>query len=127
MDCTEEDEGCEAFICLVIARCDTSELFEIAEEVFDEMPPSIHGEVTGDCVPAIRFRWDDGFGLCLAEQSTQTIVVEPLVGQQRFHVDACYQLGCCNTVVALPGKQNEADKFPERINEGNDLCRQSAA
>ena len=67
MDCSEEDEGCEAFIFLVITRCDASDLFEIAEEVLDEMPPSIHDKVTGDCVLSIRFRRDDGFGLCFAE------------------------------------------------------------
>lgn len=127
MDCSEEDEGFEAFICLVITRCDTSELFEITEEVLNEMPPSIHGEVTGDCVLAISFRRDDGFGLRFTKELTQSIVVEAFVGQQRLHVEAFDQAGCRYAVVALPGKQNEAGKISQRIDEGNDLCRQSAA
>jgi NAD(P)-dependent dehydrogenase (short-subunit alcohol dehydrogenase family) len=35
----------EALVGLVVARCDTAELLEFAEEVFDEMAPSIHMEV----------------------------------------------------------------------------------
>jgi hypothetical protein len=127
MDRAKEDESSEALIRLVVTRCDASELFEIAEEVLYEMPPAIHGEVAGDSVLAIRFRWDDGLGFCFAEQFTQTIVVEPLVGQQRLHVDAIDQVGCCDAVVALSGKQNEFGKVSERIDEGNDLCCQSAA
>lgn len=127
MDCTQEDEGGEAFVRLFVARCDASELFEIAEKILDEMPPAIHGEVTGDDVLAIRFRRDDGLGFGLAEQFTQTVVVEPLVGQQRLHVDAFYQVGCCDAVVTLSGKQNEAGEVSEPIDEGDDLCCQSAA
>lgn len=91
------------------------------------MPPSIHGEVARDRGLAIRFRWNDGQGLRFAEQFAQPIVVKSLVGQQRLHIDAIDQAGCCDAVVALSWKQNKAGKIPERIDEGNDLCRQSAA
>ncbi len=127
MDCAQKDKRFEAFICLVVTGCDASELFEIAEEVLDEMPPAIHGDITRDEVFAIRFRRDDGLGLRFAEYLTQTIVVKTLVGQQRLHVDAFDQVGCRYAVVALSGKQNEAGKISERIDEGDDLCRQAAA
>lgn len=127
MDRAQEDECGEALACLVVTRCDASELFEIAEAGLDEMPPSIHDEITMDEVLAIRFRRYDGLGLRFTEQFTQTIVVESLVGQQSLHVDAIDQVGCCDAVVALSRKQNEAGKISERINEGNDLCCQSAA
>lgn len=55
MDCAEEDECSEAFVCLVVTGCDAPELFEITEEVLDEMTPSVHGEVTGNGRLAIRF------------------------------------------------------------------------
>src|SRR5215217_2721337 len=126
MDRTEEDKSCEAFICLFVTRCYASELFEIAEEGLNEMPPAIHGEIARDAVFAIRFRRDDGLGLRFAKQFTQTIVVEPFVCQQRLHVDAFDQVGCCDAVVALSGKQSEAGKVSERIDEGDDLCRQAA-
>lgn len=81
MDRAQKDKGFEALICLVVTGCDASELFKIAEEVLDEMPPAIHGEITMDEVFAIRFRRYDGLDFCFAEHLTQTIVVEPLVGQ----------------------------------------------
>lgn len=127
MDCTKEDECGEAFIRLVVTCCDASELFEIAEEILDEMAPAIHGEVTWDGVLAIRFRRDDGLGFRFAEQFTQSIVVESLVGQQRLHVDAVDEAGCCDAVVALSRKQNEAGKVSERIDKCDDLCCQTAA
>lgn len=91
------------------------------------MAPAIHGEIARDDVLAIRFRWDDSLGLRLAEQFTQTIVVEPLVSQQRLHVDAFDQVGRCDTVVALSGQQNETGEVSERIDNSDDLCRQAAA
>ncbi len=77
MDCAQEDEGGDSFVSLFAARRDASDLFEIAEEILDEMPPTIHGEVTGYNALAIRFRRDDGLGFGLAEQFTQTVVVQP--------------------------------------------------
>jgi ornithine cyclodeaminase len=74
MDCAQEDECGEAFICFVIPCCDASELFEIAEEVLDEMPPAIHGEITRNEVLAIRFRRNDGLDFLFAEQLAQTDV-----------------------------------------------------
>lgn len=119
MDRAQKDNRFEALIRLVVTRCDASELFEIAEEIFGEVPPAIHGEVTGDGVLAIRFRRDDGLVFRFAEQFTQTIVVEPLVGQQRSHVYTVDQFGCCDAVVALSRKQNEAGKVSERIDKGD--------
>lgn len=127
MDGADEDGGCEAFVSLVVARCDSSELFELTEEILDEMPPAIHSEVTGDVVLAIGFWRDDGFGLRFGQQFTQAIVVKSLVGQQRLHVDAIDQVVCCDAVMALSGKQDETGKVTERIDEGDDLCRQAAA
>ena len=47
MDRAQEDKRFEALVGLFIARCDSSKLFEIAEEILDEMRPAIRGEVTG--------------------------------------------------------------------------------
>lgn len=127
MDCAQEDECGEAFICFVIPCCDASELFEIAEEVLDEMPPAIHGEITRNEVLAIRFRRNDGLDFLFAEQLAQTIVVESLVGQQRLHVDAFDQVWRGDAVVTLAGEQNEAGEVAECIDKRDDLRRQAAA
>lgn len=127
MDGTEEDESRETFIGLVISCRNTPELFEIAEEILDEMSPAIHSEVAGNRLLAVRFWRNDGLRLPDAEPFAQTIVVEALVSQQRAHVDALDQVLCGDAVVPLTGKQNEAGKISERIDKGDDLCRQAAA
>ncbi len=127
MDRAEEDERGKAFVGLVVAGCDASELFEITEEVLNEMSPAIHGEITRDELLAIRFRRDDSLGMRFGERLTQPIVVEPLVGQQRRHIDVFDQAGCCDAVVALSGKQDETGKISQPVDESDDLCCQSAA
>jgi hypothetical protein len=60
-------------------------------------------------------------------QLPQTIVVEPLVGQQRLHVHAIDQVGCGDAVVALSRQKNKAGKVSQSIDEGDGPCCQSNA
>ena len=56
-----------ALIGLFIAGSDTPECFEIAEEVFDEVPPAVGMEVAVDLPFAVRFGRDDGHGAPVVE------------------------------------------------------------
>ena len=57
--CDEMDHGCEAEISFVCAQRDALELLELAEEVFDQMPPFVHFLVDGERVGAARMLGDD--------------------------------------------------------------------
>lgn len=101
MGSAQEDECGKAFVGLVVSRRDSPELFEIAEEVFDEMPPAIHGEVACNGLLSIRLWRDDDFRLGFLKQVAQVIVVEALVGQKCLHIDAVDQVRRGNAVVTL--------------------------
>ena len=56
----EMNHSSEARVSFLISSSDTAELFEFAEEVFNEMAPAVHVEVTFDGLGPIGFRRDDG-------------------------------------------------------------------
>jgi hypothetical protein len=123
----QEDECGKAFVGLVVSRRDSPELFEIAEEVFDEMPPAIHGEVACNGLLSIRLWRDDDFRFGFLKQVAQVIVVEALVGQKCLHIDAVDQVRRGNAVVTLAWQENEPGEVAERIDKGDDLRRQTTA
>jgi hypothetical protein len=123
----QEDECGKAFVGLVVSRRDSPELFEIAEEVFDEMAPAIHGEVACNGLLSIRLWRDDDFRFGFLKQVAQVIVVEALVGQKCLHIDAVDQVRRGNAVVTLAWQENEPGEVAERIDKGDDLRRQTTA
>jgi hypothetical protein len=123
----QEDECGKAFVGLVVSRRDSPELFEIAEEVFDEMPPAIHGEVACNGLLSIRLWRDDDFRFGFLKQVAQVIVVEAFVGQKCLHIDAVDQVRRGNAVVTLAWQENEPGEVAERIDKGDDLRRQTTA
>lgn len=127
MGSAQEDECGKAFVGLVVSRRDSPELFEIAEEVFDEMPPAIHGEVACNGLLSIRLWRDDDFRFGFLKQVAQVIVVEALVGQKCLHIDAVDQVRRGNAVVTLAWQENEPGEVAERIDKGDDLRRQTTA
>lgn len=124
---SEEDEGLEALIGLFVSCGDASEPFEIAKEVFDEMTPSIHGEIARDWRLAICLGGDHSLCSDRVQQPAQPVVVEALVGKQGLHLDAVDQAVSGDAVMTLARQEREAGKRAERIDESDDLRRQAAA
>ena len=77
------DHGGEALIGLVGAHGDALELLELAEEVFDEMPPFVHLLVDSERLCTARMLGDDDLGAARVEIGDNGVAVERLVGDQR--------------------------------------------
>src|ERR1700682_6348187 len=77
--CGEMDHGGDALIGLVGAHSDAFELLELAEEVFDEMPPFVHLLVDGERLCATRMLGDDDLGAARVEFCDNGVTAERIV------------------------------------------------
>ena len=102
------DHRAVARVGLLIARCNSAEFLELAEEVFDQMAPFVHLEVAIDRVLSTRLGRNDGDGAPAVEFGAQPIVVEGLVGEQGADDDAGDQRFDADAVVPLTRQQDEA-------------------
>src|SRR5271166_2952646 len=119
------DHRAIACVGLLVARCNSSEFLELAEEVFDQMAPFVHLEVAIDRVLSIRFGWNDGDGAPAVELGAEPIVVEGFVGEQGASSDAGDQRFDADAVVLLTRQQGEARQIAERIDKRDDFGRQT--
>ncbi len=117
----------EVGVGFVVARGDAAELFEIAEEVLDQMAPAVHREVAGDGAHPVGFGRDDRQDAPVIEFGSQPIVVEAFVGEQSVEVEAGDKRFGAKAVVALTGQEQEAAQIAQGIDQGDDLCGQPAA
>ena len=115
-----------ALICFFVARGDSPECFEIAEEVFDEVPPAVGVEVTVDRSFTVRFGRDHSNGAPVVELRPEPVGVKGLVAQEHAEFHALDQRLYPNEIVGLPRQQNETNKISQRIHQRDDLRRQSA-
>jgi hypothetical protein len=116
----------ETRVSFLVSRSDTAELFEFAEEIFNEMAPAVHVEVTFDGLGPVGFRRDDDHGAAVVQFGAQPIHIEGFVGEQSFKVDALDQRCDTDTVVTLARHQDEARKIAQRIDQRQDFGRQAA-
>ena len=121
------NHGAVAFVGFFVARGDCPDCLDFAEEVFDEMAPSIDVEVAGDGLFPIGFGWNDGKCASLVQFGAQRIAVEGFVSQKRFERDVLDQRIDAYAVVTLAGHQNEAGQIAECIDQRQDFGRQSSA
>ena len=121
------DHGGEARVGLVVSGGDSAEGFEAAEEVLDEVAPLIHVEVARDGLAAIGFGRDDRDCPPLVQFGAQPIDIEGLVAEERGEVDVLDERFDAEAVVALTGQQGEASEIAERVDQRDDLGRQTAA
>jgi len=119
------DHSTEAHVSLVVTRRNSAERFESAKEVLDEMAPAISVEVAGYLLLSIGLGRDHGNGASIIQFSSKPIGIESFVGQEHVEVDGFDQRLDAGEVVTLPWKQHESDQVTQRVNESDDLCRQS--
>ena len=115
------DHGGEALIGFVGAERDAFELLELAEEVFDQMPPFVHFLVNGKRFCPARMLGDDDFGAARVEIGDDGVAVERLVGDQRAESDALKERRNANRIETLSGHEREAHEIAERIGERQDF------
>lgn len=120
------DQGFEALIGFASAHGDAFELFEFAEEVFDEMPPLVHLQVDVDGVDALRPLRDDDFRPALAQFLDDPVGVEGLVAEQGVERDPIDERRHADRVVAVSRQQHEAHEIAQGIAQREDLGRPPA-
>src|SRR5580692_8674028 len=121
------DHRREAFIGFLVACGHSTELFEVAEEIFDEMAPAVHMIVARDGLGAIGFWRNDRHGAAFVQRGAQPIGVEGFVGKQRVEVDILDQGLDADTVMTLARHQDEAHQVTQRIDQRHDFGCQTAA
>ena len=106
------DHRCEAPICLVGAQGDALELFELAEEVFDQVAPFVHFQVDRERRDAARMLGDDGFGAARIDVGDDGVAVESLVCDQR--IEATPSMSGATPIVSkrCPGSNTKRTRLP---------------
>lgn len=121
--CGEVDDGGEAFIGFVGAGGDALELFDAAEEVLDEVAPTIHGRINNMWFRAPRMLCDDSFGAACVELLDDPVTIVGHVGNQRVEVQVLDKRRNADGIKALPRQEREANKVAKGVGEGNDFGR----
>ncbi len=116
----------EALVGLACAHGDAFELFEFAEEVFDEVAPFVHLLVDIARRDALWPLRDDDLGAALVEFGDDPVGVEGLVAEQGIELDPVDERRYTDRVVAIAGKQFEAHQVAQGIGEHEDLGRPPA-
>ena len=119
--------GQEASCGLVVAGGDGPKLFELGEEVLDQMPGLVEVFVKGArCRPGLP-RWDHG---CLAGVSQRLeyplVGIERFVGDERLGLKVGQQGIGSGQIVLLTASEMKAGRIAERIDGGVDLGGQPA-
>ena len=113
-------------ISLVTAQGDTFELFELAKEVLDQVPPLVNLGIDLARTGASGMLGDDDLGAAFIEVSNQGVGVEGGVGDQPAEGDIVDQRRDADRLEAMAGQQDKADQIAERIGECQDLGRPAA-
>lgn len=117
------DQGLEALIGFASAHGDALELFEFAEEVFDEMPPLVHLQIDVDGADPLRHLRDDDFRAALVEFFDDPVGIEGLVAEQCVELDAFDERRHSDRVMAISRQQLEAHEVAQGIAKSENLGR----
>jgi hypothetical protein len=105
------DHCCEAEISLVCAQGDTLEFLELAEEVFDQMPPFVHFLVDGERAGAARMLGDDDLGAAFVEIGDDGVAIERLVSDAS-KVNPSMSGGTPTVSKRCPGSSSKRTRLP---------------
>ena len=122
----EVEVGGEALVGFVGTHGDPLEVFELAEEVLDQVAPLVHLLVDRERLRSARVLGDHRLGPALVELGDDPIAIEGCVPDQRLEGDALDERRHADGVVALTWQQDEADQVAQRIDQGEDLGRYAA-
>ena len=107
------DHGGKTLIGLVASHGNAFELFEFAEEVFDEMPPLVDLAVNCEGMASPRVLGDDDFCSPFIHVGDDPVGVKCLVGNQSAKLDVVDQRSDANCIEAMTGQQDEAHQIAQ--------------
>ena len=110
----------------VVSGGDGAEVFECAEESFDEITFAIEGEVAVSLNETVGLGRDDRFDASGLEGQDQTIRVIGFVREKGLRGEIFQQRFCLAQIRGLPRGQREGDRIAQSIDESMNLGRQSA-
>jgi hypothetical protein len=114
-------------ISLFVARGNAPKPFHLTEEIFDEMTPCVFVLVMRGMPVGSLAKRDDSLNVSTRQAVAQPTCVERLVADEGQAIDAGHKsIEACD-VVAMARQQHEADQIAERIYDGRDLRRPTAA
>src|ERR1700744_3024113 len=121
------DHRSEGSVGFFISCGNSSEGFELTEEILDQMTPPVHMEVAGNRAYPVRLGRDHGYGTAIVQLGTDGVAIEGFVGEERFEFDVLDERLDADAVMALARQQDEAREIAERVDQRHDLGRQAAA
>src|SRR5579862_960144 len=123
MDCGEEISGR-----FVIAGRDSAKLFELAEEIFDEVARHVAFPVEGTHgLARTLWRNDRGYACCKQGLDNALVCIEGFVGQHGVGFHLRQQLVRAFQIVRLPTGEEEGNRVAQRVNQSVYLGAQSAS
>ena len=123
----EMDEGGEALVSFIVAGCNTAVLFEVTEEVLDQVTPAIHYEIAVNRCLTIGLWWNNSTCATSIKFGSKRVVVETFVADESVEGDPFNQRRNPDTVVALARKQDETGQIAEPVDKSHDLGGQATA
>lgn len=120
------DHSREAAVGFVCAHGDAFELFELTEEILDQMTPFIHLLIDLEGLCTTRVLRDDGLGATFVDLGDYDVAVESLVGDQRTETNTVNKRWNTDRVEAMTGQENETYEIAERVGEGEDFGRHAS-
>jgi len=115
------DHGCEAGIGLVRAQGNTAEVFQIAEEILDQMPPFVHYLVDLQWFFALGPLGNADQRAALVHFVDDPVCIEGLVRQQGLEFQPPDQRFDADGIVTISGQKHEPHQIAERVCERQNL------
>lgn len=122
VDCGEEVPGG-----FVITACDGAELFQFAEEIFDEMARLVSLFIVIALDFAVALWWDHCRLSCCEQRFYDALVgVEGFVREQSISSHLRQQRVCALQIMGLARRQKKRKRIAQRVNESMYLGAQPA-
>jgi hypothetical protein len=119
--CSNTPSRLVACIGFVVPGVHTSELFDFAEIVFDEVPPFVSLLIVWNMDLAIALGRNDGDGTAFMQNLAQMISIESLVCHQDIEHESVDQVWYTNDLTALTWQQFETNEIAQGIRERKDF------
>jgi hypothetical protein len=121
------DHGLEALIGFACAHGDALELFEFAEEIFDQVAPLVDLQVDIERLGPTWMLGDDDLRAALGQVGDDGVGIESLVSDQTAKLDILYQWRNADSIEALARQENKPHEVAQRIGQRQDFGRQTAS
>ena len=119
------DHRFETCVRFVAAHGDAFELFEFAEEVFDQMPPFVDFQIDIERLGASGVLRDNDFRATFVHVCDNPIRIKSFVGDEAAKRDVLDQRRDADRVVPLPRQHNKTHQIAESVCERENLGRQA--